>query len=102
MLPVQFDLCFRKKKNRKKKGRTLAFERVKLPESLLFPYDVVVDFFYNEEIQRRQRKEQEKKWEETRPRESKLPVLEPPLSVLSQRLFIHLPFSLFLDTKKNA
>ena len=35
----------------------------------------------------------EKKREETRPRESKLPVLEPPLSVLSRRLFIHLPFS---------
>jgi len=60
------------------------------PESL-FPYDVVVDFFYNEELQRRQRKEQEKKREETRPRESKLPVLEPPLSVLSRRLFVHLP-----------
>ena len=59
MLPVQFDLRFRKKKSKKKEE--LAFERVKLPESLLFPYDVVVDFFFHEEIQRRQRKEREKK-----------------------------------------
>ena len=49
------------------------------------------------------KKRARKKREETRPRESKLPgVLEPPLSVLSRRrLFIHLPFSLFIDTKKT-
>jgi len=51
--------AFEKKKSKKKEE--LAFERVKLPESLLFPYDVVVDFFFHEEIQRRQRKEREKK-----------------------------------------
>ena len=48
------------------------------------------------------KKRARKKRDETRPRESKLPgVLEPPLSVLSRRLFIHLPFSLFIDTKKT-
>jgi hypothetical protein len=72
-----------------------------LSQSLLFPYDVVVvDFFFFDEEERRNakstttKKRARKKREETRPRESKLPgVLEPPLSVLSQkRLFIHLPF----------
>jgi hypothetical protein len=78
------------------RGTRIRFKKLNgwnLSQSRSFRTDVVVDFFYNEEIQRRQRKEREKKWEETRPRESKLPgVLEPPLSVLSQkRLFVHLP-----------
>src|SRR6056300_1683471 len=56
---------------------------------MLFPpCKVVVDFFFDEEerryaITRRQRKEHKKR-RETRPRKSKLSVLEPPLSVLSQ------------------
>ena len=65
---------------------------------MLFPpCKVVVDFFFDEEerryaITRRQRKEHKKR-RETRPRKSKLSVLEPPLSVLSRlfSFFIHLP-----------
>jgi len=99
MLPVQFDLCSRKKKSKKKEE--LALERVKLPEVLLFPCDVVVDFFFHEEIQRRKRKEREKKGKKLARASQNSPVLEPPSSVLSRRLFIHLPFSLFLDKKKR-
>jgi len=91
MLPVQVVLCSRKKKS-KKKGRTLAFERVKLPEVCSFHTTSSLTSSsmtkYNDD-----KEKSEKKREETRPRESKLPVLEPPLSVLSRRLFIHLPFS---------
>ena len=69
-----------------------------LSQKMLFPpCKVVVDFFFDEEerryaITRRQRKEHKKR-RETRPRKSKLSVLEPPLSVLSRlfSFFIHLP-----------
>jgi len=48
------------------------------PESL-FPYDVVVDFFFHEEIQRRQRKEREKKGKKLARASQNSPVYSNPL-----------------------
>ena len=108
--------------NPKKKERTLDFNRYKTPptvlksrfkkwkvgilsQKMLFPpCKVVVDFFFDEEerryaITRRQRKEHKKR-RETRPRKSKLSVLEPPLSVLSQ-LFSFIQSAMREERYKN-
>jgi len=67
------------------------------PESL-FPYDVVVDFFYNEEIQRRQRKEQEKKGRNS-PARVKTPRTRTPFVRSFPASFRSSAIVLFLDTK---
>jgi hypothetical protein len=76
-----------------------------LSQKMLFPpCKVFVDFFFDEEerryaITRRQRKEHKKR-RETRPRKSKLSVLEPPLSVLSQ-LFSFIQSAMREERYKN-
>ena len=78
-----------------------------LSQKMLFPpCKVVVDFFFDEEerryaITRRQRKRTQKR-RETRPRKSKLSVLEPPLSVLSQLFFIFHSSAIAIERYKNA
>ena len=101
MLPdVQFVHCQKKSKKKRKNSRFWASQTprgfalsMRRRRWLLLPWRNTTTT----------KKRARKKREETRPRESKLPgVLEPPLSVLSRRrLFIHLPFSLFIDTKKT-
>jgi hypothetical protein len=112
-----------------KKERTFDFNRYKLPhgtkipvqkmkgwnlsQKMLFPPCVVVNFFFDEEerryaITRRRRKEHKKR--RNSPAQVKTPVLEPPLSVLSQLFsFIHLPcgrrdtkIDLYLQKRKKA
>jgi len=84
-----------------------------LSQKMLFPPCVVVNFFFDEEerryaITRRRRKEHKKR--RNSPAQVKTPVLEPPLSVLSQLFsFIHLPcgrrdtkIDLYLQKRKKA